>query len=130
LTNVVLRRGRVGGANTAKTVLYQVGVATLVLFAFASVAGQTRLVLSGAAILALLFQTLFISIISYLVWFWLLRRYLTSRLMLLSLLTPLFGVLFGALLLREPIESPFAIGSLLVLAGISIVNSRLARKPL
>jgi drug/metabolite transporter (DMT)-like permease len=129
LTNIVLRRGRVGGANTAKTVLYQVGVATLVLFAFASVTGQTRLVLSGAAILALLFQTLFISIISYLVWFWLLRRYLTSRLMLLSLLTPLFGVLFGALLLREPIESRFAIGSLLVLAGISIVNSRLARKP-
>jgi drug/metabolite transporter (DMT)-like permease len=36
----------------------------------------------------------------------------------------------GALLLREPIESRFAIGSLLVLAGISIVNSRLARKPL
>jgi drug/metabolite transporter (DMT)-like permease len=129
LTNVVLRRGRVGGANTAKTVLYQVGVATLVLFAFASATGQTRLVLSGAALLALLFQTLFISIISYLVWFWLLRRYLTSRLMLLSLLTPLFGVLFGALLLGEPIESRFAIGSLLVLAGISIVNSRLARKP-
>jgi drug/metabolite transporter (DMT)-like permease len=86
-------------------------------------------VLSGAAILALLFQTLFISIISYLVWFWLLRRYFTSRLMLLSLLTPLFGVLFGALLLREPIESRFAIGSLLVLAGISIVNSQLARNP-
>ena len=71
LSNVVLRRGRVGGANTAKTVLYQVGVATLVLFAFASVTGQTRLVLSR-----------------------------------------------------------FAIGSLLALAGISIVNSRLARKPL
>jgi drug/metabolite transporter (DMT)-like permease len=128
LTNVVLRRGRVGGANTAKTVLYQVGVASLVLFAFASVTGQTRLVPSGAAILSLLFQTVFISIISYLVWFWLLRRYLTSRLMLLSLLTPLFGVLFGALLLREPIESRFALGSLLVLAGISIVNSRLTRK--
>jgi drug/metabolite transporter (DMT)-like permease len=107
-----------------------VGVATLLLFAFASVTGQTRLVLSRAAILSLLFQTLFISIISYLVWFWLLRHYLTSRLMLLSLLTPLFGVLFGALLLREPIESRFAIGSLLVLAGISIVNSQLARKPI
>jgi drug/metabolite transporter (DMT)-like permease len=126
LSNVVLRRGRVGGAYTAKTVLYQVGAATLVLFAFAAVTGQTRLVLSGAAILALSFQTLFISIISYLVWFWLLRHYLTSRLMLLSLLTPLFGVLFGALLLRESIESRFAIGSLLVLAGISIVNRRVA----
>jgi len=130
LSNVVLRRGRVGSANTAKTVLYQVGIAALVSFAFASVTGQTRMVLSGAAILSLSFQTLFISIISYLVWFWLLRHYLTSRLMLLSLMTPLFGVLFGALLLREPIESRFAIGSALVLAGISIVNSRMARQPL
>lgn len=129
LSNVVLRRGRVGGASTAKTVLYQVGVATLVLFAFAAVTGQTRLVPTGAAILSLSFQTVFISIISYLVWFWLLRHYLTSRLMLLSLLTPLFGVLFGALLLRDPIESRFAIGSVLVLAGIAIVNSRLARMP-
>ena len=124
LSNVVLRRGRVGGANTAKTVLYQVGVAALVSFAFAWITGQTRLILSGAAVAALLFQTLFISIISYLVWFWLLQRYLTSRLMLLSLLTPLFGVLFGALLLREPIESRFALGSLLVLAGILIVISQ------
>jgi drug/metabolite transporter (DMT)-like permease len=129
LSNVVLRRGRIGGADTAKTVLYQVGVATVVLFAFASATGQTRLVLSGAAVLALSFQTLFIAILSYLIWFWLLRRYLTSRLMLLSLLTPLFGVLFGALLLRDPIESRFAIGSVLVLAGIGIVNRRLARMP-
>jgi len=53
-----------------------------------------------------------------LVWFWLLRV-MTSRLMLLSLLQPCFGVLLSApLLLREPIESRFAIGSLLVLAGI------------
>jgi drug/metabolite transporter (DMT)-like permease len=127
LSNVVLRRGRVGGVNTAKTVLYQVSVASLVLFAFASVTGQTGVVLSVAAILSLSFQTLFISILSYLVWFWLLRHYLTSRLMLLSLLTPLFGVLFGALLLREPIESRFALGSVLVLTGIVIVGSRQVR---
>jgi drug/metabolite transporter (DMT)-like permease len=128
LSNVVLRRGRVSGAATAKTVLYQVGVAAVVLFVFASITGQTRLVPSEAAILALLFQTLLISILSYLVWFWLLRHYLTSRLMLLSLMTPLFGVVFGAVLLRDPIEPRFALGSLLVLAGILVVNGRLLRR--
>jgi drug/metabolite transporter (DMT)-like permease len=128
LTNVVLRRGRVGGAATAKTVLYQVGVATVVLFAVASLTGQTHVTPSTSAILALLFQTLFISIFSYLLWFWLLRHYLTSRLMLLSLLTPLFGVLFGALLLKEPVEPRFAFGSLLVLTGILVVNAQLLRK--
>ena len=128
LTNVVLRRGRVGGAATAKTVLYQVGVATLVLFAVAGASGDTHITPTTSAILAVLFQTAVIAIGSYLLWFWLLRHYLTSRLMLLSLMTPLFGVFFGALLLHEPIEPRFALGAFLVLAGILVVNAQLLRK--
>jgi drug/metabolite transporter (DMT)-like permease len=123
-TNVVLRRGRVGNAATAKTVLYQVATATLVLGAFAEATGQGQVELSRMTILGLLFQTLIIAISSYLVWFWLLRRYLTSRLMLLSLLTPLFGVVFGAALLGDPIELRFALGAVLVLTGVLIVNLR------
>src|SRR6202050_3189289 len=123
-TNVVLRHGVVGNAATAKTVLYQVATATLVLGAFAAATGQAQVELSRTTILGLLFQTLIIAISSYLVWFWLLRRYLTSRLMLLSLLTPLFGVVFGAALLGDPIELRFALGALLVLTGVLIVNLR------
>jgi drug/metabolite transporter (DMT)-like permease len=69
------------------------------------------------------FQTIFIAIASYLIWFWLLRHYLTSRLMLMTLLTPLLGVLFGVLLLNDPIETRFAIGTALVLGGVLIVNN-------
>jgi drug/metabolite transporter (DMT)-like permease len=78
--------------------------------------------------LALAFQTICISILSYLVWFRLLRLYFTSRLMLLSLMTPLFGVLFGALLLKDPIELRFGLGAALVLAGILVVNAKLLSK--
>ena len=124
LTNVVLRRGRVGNSSTEKTVLYQVGVACVVLLAYATATGQTRVVLSPSVVLALLFQTLVISIASYLAWFWLLRHYLASRLMLLSLLTPIFGVAMGALLLGDPIDLRFGLGALLVLAGILVVNAR------
>jgi len=124
-SNVVLRRGRVGGAATAKTVLYQVATATILLAAFAAATDQTQVELSKITIFALLFQTLIIAISSYLVWFWLLRHYLTSRLMLLSLLTPLFGVLFGAALLGDPIDLRFALGALLVLMGVLIVNFQL-----
>jgi drug/metabolite transporter (DMT)-like permease len=124
LSNVVLRRGRVGTCTTQKTVFYQVGMAAVLLLAFAARTGETRVVLSPAVVLALLFQTAIISIASYLAWFWLLRQYLTSRLMLLSLLTPIFGVALGALLLGDPIELRFAFGTLLVLAGILIVNAR------
>ena len=122
VSNVVLRRGRVGGAKTAKTVLYQVGTATVVLGAFAIATDQSQVELSTMTVWLLLFQTLVIAISSYLVWFWLLRHYLTSRLMLLSLLTPLFGVLFGAALLDEPISLRFALGGGLVLLGILTVN--------
>jgi drug/metabolite transporter (DMT)-like permease len=122
LSNVVLRRGRVSGSATAKTVLYQVATAAIVLGAFAAMTGQTKIELSSLTILALAFQTFVIAITSYLVWFWLLRHYLTSRLMLLSLLTPVFGVLFGIALLGDPIDLRFALGTSLVLAGVLIVN--------
>jgi len=121
-SNVVLRRGRIGTARTAKIVLYQVAMAAVVLGAVAARTHQMRIELSAWTVADLLFQTLVVAISSYLLWFWLLRRYLTSRLMLLSLLTPLFGVLFGAVLLHEPIEMRFAFGAVLVLAGVLIVN--------
>jgi len=124
-STVVLRRGRVGESTTAKTVLYQVSTATLLLGVFAIITGQTRVGFSPIVIASLVFQTVIIVIVSYGVWFWLLRRYLTSRLMLLSLLTPLFGVVFGAALLRDPIVPRFAVGGALVLTGVLIVNLRL-----
>lgn len=77
---------------------------------------------------ALLFQTLIISVVSYGVWFWLLGRYLTSRLMLLSLLTPLFGVMFGAALLSEPVSLRFVLGATLVLIGVLVVNLQVLLK--
>lgn len=124
LSNVVLRRTRIGNSTTQKTILYQVGLAAVLLLAFAFGTGQTDVVPSTRAVLALLFQTLGISIGSYLAWFWLLRHYLTSRLMLMSLLTPMVGVVCGALLLGERIEVRFALGAALVLGGILAVNAR------
>jgi drug/metabolite transporter (DMT)-like permease len=126
-SNVVLRRGRVGSAATAKTVFYQVATATVVLGSFAVATGQAAVAWSPMTLLSIVFQTAIIAIGSYLIWFWLLRRYLTSRLMLLSLLTPLFGVVFGAWLLDDPIDARFAVGAALVLGGVLVVNLRLLR---
>jgi drug/metabolite transporter (DMT)-like permease len=115
ISTVVLRRGRVGNAATAKTVFYQVSFAALLLFGFAALTGQWSVRWTPVTIASVAFQTVFIAIASYLVWFWLLRRYLNSRLMLLSLLTPLFGVAFGVALLGDALELRFAVGTLLVL---------------
>ena len=45
-----------------------------------------------------------VSFFSYLVWFWLLRRYLAANLAVFSFMTPLFGVTFGVVLLGRRIE--------------------------
>ena len=72
--------------------------------------------------LCLSFQTLIVSFASLLLWFWLLRNYLASRLGVFSFLTPLFGVLFSVLFLDEKLEIKFVAGSILVLSGIIIMS--------
>ena len=59
---------------------------------------------------------------SFLVWFWLLRHYLASRLSVFSFMTPLFGTAFGVWLLDDPLEPAFIVGTVLVLTGITVVS--------
>jgi drug/metabolite transporter (DMT)-like permease len=71
---------------------------------------------------SLAFHTLVVSFASFLVWFWLLRSYLATRLGVFSFLTPLFGMVFGAWLLKEPMELRFLLGAVPVMIGIVLVS--------
>jgi drug/metabolite transporter (DMT)-like permease len=123
-SNVWLRRTRIGSASTFKTVFYQVFVGAILVGLYAGITGQTGIRWTPAVILAMVYQTVGIAVLSYLVWFWLLRHYLTSRLMLFSLMTPLFAVAGGWAILGEEIDPRFALGTALVLGGIFAVNAR------
>jgi drug/metabolite transporter (DMT)-like permease len=70
-----------------------------------------------------MFQSVIVSFASFLAWCWLLRRYLASRLGVFSFLTPLLGVLLGAVLLGEMPSRGFLVGGVLVLAGIALVSA-------
>ena len=109
---------KVSGAAIAKTIFYQVGMGGVILIGFAYFNATTHVHWTLSSIAVQAYQTICVALISYLIWFWLLGHYLTSRLMLLSLLTPLFGVAAGAWLLHEVITLPFIIGAVAVLAGI------------
>lgn len=58
----------------------------------------------------------------YLAWFWLISRYPAGRLSSFSFLTPLFGLLAGALVLGEPVGWVLLLALLLVGIGIALVN--------
>ena len=50
---------------------------------------------------ALLFQAVYIVAFTYVLWFWLMRRYPAAGLSSFTFLTPVFGVLCGGLLLER-----------------------------
>jgi drug/metabolite transporter (DMT)-like permease len=122
-TTVVVRRSALSEAPPAQTLQYQLVIGFAVLLLLAILTGQAgRVALTPIAWGSVLFQGVVISFASYLAWFWLLRRYLASRIAVFSFMTPLFGVTFGVLLLGEPVTPSFGGGALLVLGGITVVS--------
>lgn len=84
--------------------------------------GQFTFSLTTIVWASLFFQTLLVCVIGMLLWFWMLTVYPASQLGALSFLTPVFGIVFGVVLLAEPLEAQFILGAAMVLVGISLVS--------
>ena len=124
-TTLAIRGSRLGSANAEKTLLYQLAVSGVLLFVAALVAGSPLpRQLSTLVWASLFFQVVIITFASYLVWFWLVRSYPATRLSSFTLLTPVFGLLMGALLLSEPITLRLVLALAAVALGIVLVNRR------
>lgn len=123
-TTVVVRGSRLSEAPATLTLFYQLIVGFVGLLLIAALTGQLgHVTLTPVAVGSVLFQGIVVSFISYLTWFWLLRRYLASNLAVFSFITPLFGVTFGVLLLGEPLSLNFIFGAVCVLLGITLVSA-------
>lgn len=121
-TTVLVRVTRLATLSATQTLLYQLLAGFLLLLPAALLFGHTTFNPTPLVWLSLAFQSLIVCFASFLIWFALLRRYLASRLGVLSFLTPLFGVILGAWLLDEAIEPGFILGAGLALAGIALVS--------
>jgi drug/metabolite transporter (DMT)-like permease len=122
-TTVVIRSTALSSARPTQTLLYQLLCAFVLLMALSALMGQTAFHFSPRVWASLVFQSVVVSFISFLTWFWLLRTYLASRLGVFSFMTPVFGVLLGVWLLDEPLELRFVLGAAMVLAGILVVSA-------
>ena len=124
-TTVLIRATRLAQASATKTLFYQLGVSAALLPIFSFLLNEPGIVsLTPLALASLAYQGVIVAFLSYLAWFWLLGRYLAARLSVFSFLAPMFGVVFGVVLLGEPLGSQFAIAAALVGAGIVLVNRR------
>ena len=63
-------------------------------------------------------------VLAYLVFFRLLGRWGATRTSLVAYLLPVYGIALGALVLGEPVDARLILGTLLVIAGIALVNLR------
>ena len=124
-TTLVIRATRLSDASAEKTLLYQLGISAVALpiasWAFGE-RGVTQV--TTLIVLCVAYQSVIVAFASYLAWFWLLTRYLAGRLSVFSFLTPLFGVMFGVVLLDEPISGAFVVAAAMVGGGIALVNRR------
>jgi drug/metabolite transporter (DMT)-like permease len=124
-TTVLIRATSLARASAAKTLFYQLAVSAPLLLAASLLLGEAGVVqLTPFALASLAYQGVLVAFASYLVWFWLLTRYLAARLSVFSFMTPLFGVLAGVAVLGEPLTPTFAGAALLVGVGIVLVNRR------
>lgn len=124
-TTVLIRATRLARASATKVLFYQLAIsATLLPFVSVALGEAGIMAWTPVAIASLVYQSVVVAFASYLVWFWLLTRYLAGRLAVFSFLAPLFGVTFGHLILGDPVTPGFATAAALVGAGIALVNLR------
>jgi drug/metabolite transporter (DMT)-like permease len=124
-TTVIIRSSRLANASAAKTLFYQLGVSAAALPVASVLMGEAGVIaLTPIALASLLYQGVVISFASYLVWFWLLTRYLAGRLSVFTFLSPLFGVATSVVVLSEPLRPAFVVAVALVGSGIYLVNRR------
>ena len=126
-TTLAVRATHLGQASAEKTLLYQLAVSALLLLVGAALSGAPLPQhLSTLAWAALFFQVVVVTFASYLLWFWLIRHYPATRLSSFTMLTPVFGLLLGALLLAEPVTGRLLFALATVAAGIYLVNRKAA----
>jgi drug/metabolite transporter (DMT)-like permease len=108
------------------TAMFEVGFALAIAAVLATLLdGSISVPTRAEALLAVVWLGLLGSGLAFLVFFRLLARWGATRTSLVAYLIPVFGLVLGALVLHEPLDTRLVIGTALVVGGIALVNLRL-----
>ena len=122
-TTLMIKSSALNRVSAEKTMLYQLVVSIPILTLCAALCGERITHAPGAlAIGSLLYQTVWVVSITFVIWFALIVRYSASRLSAFTFLTPLFGVAAGYLVMGDPITPGFALAVMMVIGGLILVN--------
>jgi drug/metabolite transporter (DMT)-like permease len=122
LTTLVIKGTRLSTASAEKVLLYQLAVSAVMAIPLIPLAGSALRDVTPLATGALLFQAVYVVAFTYILWFWLMRRYPAAGLSSFTFLSPAFSVICGWLLLGEPLTWKIFAALGLIAAGLIIVN--------
>ncbi len=125
LTTLTIRASRLTSASAEKTLFYQLAVTALVAPLLSLALGETwGFDYSGLAWGSVFLQTVVGAFASYLTWMWMLRHYPATQMSTFTFLTPVFALVFGVVLLGEPLTVQLMVALIGVAAGIVLVSRR------
>ena len=125
LTTLAIRTTKVASVSAEKSLFYQLGVTAVVTPLLSLALGETwSFDYSAMAWGSVLLQTAVGAFASYLTWMWMLRHYPATQMSTFTFLTPLFALVFGVLLLGEPLTLQLVLALAGVAAGIVLVSRR------
>jgi len=124
-TTVIIKASPLSVIKPGKTLFYQLAVSGMIMPAASIILNEPGLgSMTVIGLSSLIFQTVWVAFITYFTWFWLISNYAVSRLSSFTFLTPLFGVLFGIVLLNESLTLNLIVALFMVGSGIYVVNRK------
>lgn len=122
-TTLSIRGSRLATALPEQTLMYQLVVSGVALAGAGWLSGELwPAQISALAWGSLAFQIVVVTFASYLLWFWLVRHYAAATISAFTLLTPVFGLLFGVWLLNDPLTDRLLLALVAVAGGIGLVS--------
>lgn len=122
-TTVYIKKFLAGRVQPIHTFLYQLVFSMPILLIIALVIEPVWVKeITGPVVLSLIYQSVIVAFLSYLVWFWLIHTYPVARLSVFTFLTPIFGVASGVIFLGEELTLGLVLGLLFICAGIYGTN--------
>jgi drug/metabolite transporter (DMT)-like permease len=94
----------------------------ILLSTSAWVEDYSKLEFGSDAIVPLLYLSVFATVLTYVIYFWLTRHIAPVILSLTAFVTPIIAVIFGILAKGEEFDKPIVLGAVLVMSGILLAN--------
>jgi drug/metabolite transporter (DMT)-like permease len=122
-TTIIAKATALSRAPPEKALGYQVATSIPILSLAAWLYGETLTRVPGPLALSLMvYQSIWVVGLTFLLWFTLVQRYSASKLSAFTFITPLFGVVASYFILHDTLTLAFGAAALLVISGLYLVN--------